>query len=963
MKIALKTEKKRIFRCLKGGESGQILIMVLILLLLGTVILTPLLSFTIGGMKQGQSDEQNKSKFYAADSGVEDGMWQVSNGSLPSWMSVSPWDHTVYQHTPYQYSLPQSVNGETVTVKIQPVWVLEGLESENTTQNMDPSQSLITDGYAVGSGQFKIVIIADNASNYNLNRIGVWLPQGFTYTMGSSNLEGLAHTNPAYCVPTVSSFRNGYTVTWDYGTAVAFSSFPLEASNRIAITFNYTPAASSVGNAFAWCRTNSTTIPISCSSDLKQYRITSQATDPSTGRTTTVTTYTMINQTVGTSSALNGDYETTGNALLRDQDGDNQRERLYKETPGTITAIPSTATPRKIMLYWSGWKSYPNDVWYENSDNISAWSTDDQQALLDLASEARVTEVSLKVQVGSSLLQTTVTADGWEVLPESITGSNQTDYWDYPVGWSYACYADITSLVDSYFSGLGVSFVGNATYTVGHADLGVIAPTTNQIEGVWGTSSSNVVIVGASGTIDNYNGTSWSSMTSGTTQNLYSVWGSDASHVFAVGASGTIRYYNGSTWSSMTSGTTNALNGVWGSDASHVFAVGASGTIRYYNGSTWSSMTSGTTNALNAVWGSDASHVFAVGASGTIRYYNGSSWGSLTSGTTQALNGVWGTGPNNVYAVGASGTIRYWNGTSWTSMTSGTSNALYSVWGSDATHVYAVGVGGTILFYNGSAWSAMDSGSTSNLYGVWGSSSSDIYAAGQAGTILHYDGSQWASVTGDYDLYSYNATNHPAETVVANTDYMLGDGNDLNNQLSYAMWSVVVVYTSPETIGHQLYLYDPSLSGGFQHWEHYADKTFTISSFLAPQDILTNPTSAAARLTFFVGEGDEQLSGHTSGYTVFQEKVYLNGVVLNTGAVGTWNENDNAWNSISTVGTTGLDGMDLKTYTVTYPTIKPGDSQATLRMTTQMDVWQLVYMILSFRSDVTNSGLLSYIVQ
>ena len=40
---------------------------------------------------------------------------------------------------------------------------------------------------------------------------------------------------------------------------------------------------------------------------------------------------------------------------------------------------------------------------------------------------------------------------------------------------------------------------------------------------------------------------------------LDGVWGSSATDVFAVGDSGTILHYNGSAWSAMSSGTTNEL--------------------------------------------------------------------------------------------------------------------------------------------------------------------------------------------------------------------------------------------------------------------------------------------------------------------------------------------------------------------------------------------------------------------
>jgi len=99
---------------------------------------------------------------------------------------------------------------------------------------------------------------------------------------------------------------------------------------------------------------------------------------------------------------------------------------------------------------------------------------------------------------------------------------------------------------------------------------------------------------------------------------LLKVWGKDAANVWAVGNGGTILKWNGSAWSSQSSGTTQFLNSVWGSDASNVWAVGNGGTVLKWNGSAWSSQSSGTTQSLNSVWGSDASNIWAVGNGGTI---------------------------------------------------------------------------------------------------------------------------------------------------------------------------------------------------------------------------------------------------------------------------------------------------------------------------------------------------------
>jgi len=62
---------------------------------------------------------------------------------------------------------------------------------------------------------------------------------------------------------------------------------------------------------------------------------------------------------------------------------------------------------------------------------------------------------------------------------------------------------------------------------------------------------------------------------------LNGVWGSSGSDVFAVGKYGTILRYDGNEWSEMSFGTIKYLSGVWGSSGSDVFAVGQYGIILY----------------------------------------------------------------------------------------------------------------------------------------------------------------------------------------------------------------------------------------------------------------------------------------------------------------------------------------------------------------------------------------------
>jgi hypothetical protein len=192
--------------------------------------------------------------------------------------------------------------------------------------------------------------------------------------------------------------------------------------------------------------------------------------------------------------------------------------------------------------------------------------------------------------------------------------------------------------------------------------------TTNNLNGVWGRSGSDVFAVGDSGTILHYDGTAWSAMISPTTNNLNGIWGDIYFPRFAVGDSGTIIYYNRFRWSNEGEGvTTNQLNSVWvnSTQYGYDYAVGNNGTLlRDISG--WTSpMPPGTfTVNLNAIWGLSVSDVFVVGDAGTIAHFGGSlPVGFMDSGTIENLNDVWCSSRTDVFAVGANGTILHYTPT------------------------------------------------------------------------------------------------------------------------------------------------------------------------------------------------------------------------------------------------------------------------------------------------------------
>jgi hypothetical protein len=90
---------------LREDRKGNVLILVLILLVVGALILTPLLGLMSTGLMSGQVYEKKTDELYAADAGVEDAIWRIQTDTL-TWTNNSsgPWQ------------LP--VNGKNVSVEV-----------------------------------------------------------------------------------------------------------------------------------------------------------------------------------------------------------------------------------------------------------------------------------------------------------------------------------------------------------------------------------------------------------------------------------------------------------------------------------------------------------------------------------------------------------------------------------------------------------------------------------------------------------------------------------------------------------------------------------------------------------------------------------------------------------------------------------------------------------------------------
>jgi hypothetical protein len=192
-----------------------------------------------------------------------------------------------------------------------------------------------------------------------------------------------------------------------------------------------------------------------------------------------------------------------------------------------------------------------------------------------------------------------------------------------------------------------------------------------------------------------------------------------------------------------------------------------------------------------------------------------------------------------------------------------------------------------------------------------------------------------------------------------NGTYTLGSvTGDTGDQWSYAAWSLIIIYSSPETQGHQLYLYDDDLiySGMNCNVDFDGDGQAggTISGFLVPDPIAGEVN--AAQITCFVGEGDECFGDHPPNDI---DCLILNGHKLSNSV----SPQNNVWNSKSP--DLVQDGIDIDTFNITWASdiLEADDSSAQVDLQTGTDSWNLVYIILSFRSSTVTGGTITYLLR
>ena len=966
---------------LRRDQKGQAFILALILLALGSVIAVPLLTYMGTGLKVGKIYDTKKGELYAADAGIEDAQWRIKYDHMPDGYDTYAYD------TNWTTPIAQQINNNNVNVTIRNVWIpkdVDWRQYENPPYNVTPkdiveANKLIVTGTTIQTGiilpdgnkisQYKIKVTYYPGADENLSvyTLGIWLPRGYEYykvpadPTHKSNLEDNLSA-PYYKVPAASQWMGNQAMLWSYASAVPFTSFPNVHTGdfpmTLEVTFYFKPLDQShpddKPDAVAWIKTGGGVwdIPYSWDADVKVLEMVSAA------GSTTVNSYISKSEVRKMQAAIAGDYYATGNSLLSDSDGDYNRETWHDPSSATVTNsnIPTDAEVTAAFLYWSGWKNdgsvttVLNDScssFTPNWNNGTSWSvlsntfgghqSSGSTRYLTLANSQNLSSYSLGA--------VTVSWDQWvaalsAIFSDTCTSSNFSNYWQNGGDWSYYS--------SGYYRARHTSSSDSYRYLTHSQNLSSYTTTTVTVSWDWWTSSS----MGANAGLDLYlsrDGTNFDYKVAGFRGSKTSTeHQSYAIPVDYLTSNFKMRFIVTGSSSDYPSGKYCYIDNIsitpdYSTTDGLDFAFSGDG------GSTWSGDIQAFRGNIGTSQPSSNNFIYAI--------------------PSQYLTANF---KFRFYLIGCGGTAQYCkiDNIKILARVPDTSIVFKIDDGSGAKQVYLDGDGNP---HQG----------TQEL-----TASKSQVLRNYAGTSSHgFSYSSYRDVTALVRQYS-KAPTPPATNYPGYATYWVGgvysdtprDGES-EDQWAYANWSLIIIYTSADTQGHQLYLFDKFIysnqdtdNGINVDFDSDGDPGGTISGFIVPartRDQDGNSEVNAAKITCYVGEGDLWFDG---------DYLAVNGTKLWDGTTTTYDSKinnsisnpNNVFNSTS-MGFSTYDGIDIDTLGIDPPNgryitwdsgiLHEGDTSAHIDMVTHTDVWNLVYIILSFRSSTTTGGAINYLIR
>jgi hypothetical protein len=1003
-----------------NSEHGQTLVMVIILLLVSSIVVVPLLQFMGTGIKASNTHENKMNELYAADAGIEDAKWQIKSGNIETDNTTFP-SYSAYNFTTtWPYTLSQPVNGITpVSVNITNVWIPKDItpSSESEARNIIQDQKLVVTGTTQQTGinvsgtyisryTIKITYTPASGENLAINNIGIWLPPGYEYFTDNntykSNLESTSlaaqyRSTPAPYTP----WAGNLAVIWTYSTPPLFNDFPDPPvsgaiSKVMEVEFFFKPTNQTNYNskpeAVAWVKTSGVSdIPYAWDADVRVFKLTSTAVN------TTVESYMAKSELRKLEAAVAGDYHATGNTLMIPSgtlpifNPTYYRDYLFNESsatvrtassPSDVKGIPASATVEYAYLYWSGWQETGANGTPIFSDDCSNFTQDHSTVPVD-ANWAR----SGPPGGNTGLLSPTSNA--------ADTGGDGNGFEVNPIN-AYANNSDDSSRAENNNNGDGVNgdrhrFWGYDTSTI---------PSTSSIAGIevrldwWMESTSGTNSVSVDLSWDG--GTNW---TSPKTDNEGFGFINNSSNNRIVGGSSDDW---GHLWlpSELSSSNFRVRIKCNSSSDSRDFRLDWIAVRVTYTGSMWTVESGEFRGQGDPDINTEQKTLTMVDSLDLSSYISGRvqvSWDQRELGSLNSADTLY-------YAFSGNG------GASWS-----TNCAAFSDDNPPATHapvtipdVYLKS-GFKMRFY----FNFTDATKYVYLDDITITVLEDPVVAKKVNRVLftaedpvthasnttQITADHWATVSNlgiepawsyscfkdvtalvnEMILYDTIETNGTAKytvghviddtgstpfnlrsstspySVVDTTDYPLSiPAKDASGggkyQYTYCGWSLVIIYSSPETTGHQLYLFDQR-NGYFNFMNLSTVLTLNVTGFIAP------PDTTGSHMTYFIGEGDSHYTGEYM--KVNTDNLPCAGDPYEIPVI---NPQNNVFNSNSnSLDDPYISGVDIDTFDMS-DSISAGSTTATVEMNPK-EMLDLIFIILSFRSEATTSGAFSYIIR
>jgi hypothetical protein len=491
------------------AEKGQVLLIVLVLMLVGIMFITATMGFMSTSFKTNRVYINNTISLYASEAGIQDGIWNILNQSAsdlatnllkpinsftPYDYNTSGWKYQLYDPTSGNIT-PINVNTYPVDITLENTWVPlvddstvgwvptltnplppDGVispPSTTTANNIENDISLIVTGGVSTIPTYKISVLftgTNNATNsIPVISVGCWMPQGFTYNNGSSNLY--VGGTPLFTTEQVLSCAGNEAVVWTFTSKTFYSLMQNmgQTGNTLQISFQYTTGLAKVPECLPWVVDGTSSnpdfpYPYTWDFDTTVYDITA------TAGNTAIEATVPKSETRTLGNAISGDYVAVGNSLLTVDTTNSYnmahdvRTVVVSDSSATASGIPANANVQGAYLYWTGWidgttSSKPLGTSYGTLINFKVHG-------VQLSYNLQGQPVPGNYPLTSSYNQTNNVSVG---------------------GYAYSCYRDVTALVRYELQALnpGASNLpGNETYDVGAATGCTLASTTNNTGGI-----------------------------------------------------------------------------------------------------------------------------------------------------------------------------------------------------------------------------------------------------------------------------------------------------------------------------------------------------------------------------------------------------------------------------------------------------------------------------------------------